>query len=63
MAQVFSCEFYEISKNTSFTERLCATASECDPHINLQRQILESSILEDITDVIIIIIKCYYLVH
>ena len=26
-AQVFSCEFCEISKNTSFTEHLWATAS------------------------------------
>ena len=28
LAQVFSCEFYEISKNTFFTEQLWATASE-----------------------------------
>ena len=28
LAQVFSCEFYEISKNTFFTEHLWATASE-----------------------------------
>ena len=27
LAQVFSCEFCEISKNTFFTEHLCATAS------------------------------------
>ena len=27
LAQVFSCEFFEISKNTFFTEHLCATAS------------------------------------
>ena len=27
LAQVFSCEFYEISKNTSFTEHLRTTAS------------------------------------
>ena len=27
LAQVFSCEFYEISKNTFFTEHLPATAS------------------------------------
>ena len=27
-AQVFSCEFFEISKNTSFTEHLWATASK-----------------------------------
>ena len=27
LAQVFSCEFYEISKNTFFTEILWATAS------------------------------------
>ena len=27
VAQVFSCEFYEISKNTIFTEHLWATAS------------------------------------
>ena len=27
LTQVFSCEFYEISKNTSFTEHLPATAS------------------------------------
>ena len=26
LAQVFSCEFYEISKNTFFTEHLWATA-------------------------------------
>ena len=25
---MFSCEFCEISKNTSFTEHLCKTASE-----------------------------------
>ena len=28
LAQVFSCEFYEISKSTFFTEHLRATASE-----------------------------------
>ena len=28
LAQVFSCEFCEISKNTSFTEHLRGTASE-----------------------------------
>ena len=28
MAQVFSCEFCEISKNNFFTEHLWATASE-----------------------------------
>ena len=28
LAQVFSCEFCEISKNTSFKEHLWATASE-----------------------------------
>ena len=27
LAQVFSCEFYEISKNTFFTEHLRKTAS------------------------------------
>ena len=27
LAQVFSCEFCEISKNTNFTEQLLATAS------------------------------------
>ena len=27
LAQVFSCEFYEISKNTFFTEHLRTTAS------------------------------------
>ena len=27
LAQVFSCEFYDISKNTLFTEHLWATAS------------------------------------
>ena len=28
LAQVFSCEFYEISKNTFFTEHHRATATE-----------------------------------
>ena len=28
LAQVFSCEFYEISKNTFFTEHLQTTASK-----------------------------------
>ena len=28
LAQVFSCEFYETSKNTFFTEHLWSTASE-----------------------------------
>ena len=28
LVQVFSCEFYEICKNTFFTEHLWATASE-----------------------------------
>ena len=28
MAQVFFCEFFEISKNTFFTEHLWTTASE-----------------------------------
>ena len=27
LAQMFSCEFWEISKNTCFTEHLWATAS------------------------------------
>ena len=27
LAQVFSCEFYETSKNTFYTEHLCPTAS------------------------------------
>ena len=27
MAEVFSCKFCEISKNTFFTEHLCTTAS------------------------------------
>ena len=32
VAQVFSCEFCEIFKNTFFTEHLCATASDqCFP--------------------------------
>ena len=34
LAQVFSCEFYEISKNTFFTEHLWTTASQ----ICLRRQ-------------------------
>ena len=29
LTQVFSCEFYEISKSTFFTEHLWATASDC----------------------------------
>ena len=29
LAQVFSCEFCEISKNTFFTEHLWTTPSEC----------------------------------
>ena len=29
VAQVFCCEFYEISKNTFFTEHLRTTASKC----------------------------------
>ena len=29
LAQVFSCEFYKISKNTFFTEHPWTTASEC----------------------------------
>ena len=28
LAQMFPCEFCEISKNTFFTEHLCTTASE-----------------------------------
>ena len=28
LAQVFSCEFYEISQNTFFTEQLWTTSSE-----------------------------------
>ena len=28
LAQLFSCEFWEISKNTFFTEHLWATASD-----------------------------------
>ena len=31
LAQVFSCEFYEIPKNTFFTEHLWATASQLSP--------------------------------
>ena len=30
LAQVFSCEFCEISKNTFFTKYLWATASNCN---------------------------------
>ena len=33
LAQVFSCEFYEISKNTFFTKHFWATASTL-PKIN-----------------------------
>ena len=29
LTQVFSCEFWKISKNTLFTEQLWATASDC----------------------------------
>ena len=32
LAQVFSCEFCETSKNTFFTEHLWATASEYQRH-------------------------------
>ena len=35
LAQVFSCEFSEISKNTFFTEHLWATASSSLPYFNL----------------------------
>ena len=28
LAQMFSSDFYEISKNTFFTEHLCTTASD-----------------------------------
>ena len=31
-AQVFSCEFYEISKNPCFTEHIQATDSKCCNH-------------------------------
>ena len=34
LAQVFSCEFFEISKNTFFTEHVWATASEFSKTVN-----------------------------
>ena len=39
LAQVFSCEFCEISKNTFFTEHLRATASECWHHMKTSQMI------------------------
>ena len=32
---MFSCEFCEISKNTFFTEHICATASESEEQLNI----------------------------
>ena len=43
LAQVFSCEFCEISKNTFFTEHLWAAASEKCSMKNLFRKISQTS--------------------
>ena len=40
LAQVFSCEFCEISKNNFFTERLWATASVVGDPANFQNSFL-----------------------
>ena len=45
LAQVFSCEFYKISKNTFFTEHLSATASKI---IVADRQFIFSSLTKAI---------------
>ena len=42
LAQVFSCEFYEISKNIFFTENHWATASEHLFMSNLSEQIFQN---------------------
>ena len=44
LAQVFSCEFCEVSKNSFFTEHIWATASECEKDL-LQNISTISSVL------------------
>ena len=39
LAQVFSCEFCETSKNTFFTEHLWATASECLQYVRCRSSV------------------------
>ena len=39
-AQVFSCEFYESSKNTFFAEHLRWTASEFISHIDVELRVI-----------------------
>ena len=41
LAQVFFCEFCEISKNTLFTEHLWTTASECWQHFRVTFKTVE----------------------
>ena len=43
LAEVFSCEFCEISKNTFFTEHLCATASKYMINNHDKQQIMKNS--------------------
>ena len=40
LAQVFSCEFCEISKNTFFTEHLWTTASEVSQNISKKSHLM-----------------------
>ena len=53
LAQVFSCEFYEISKNTFFTEHLWATASGAykDKRIFLNTTVLLSGCEPEIQNI------------
>ena len=45
MAQVFSCEFCKIFKNTSFTEHFRATASACCTKALFSFHIINQNIL------------------
>ena len=45
LAQIFSCEFCEMSKNIFLTKRLCATASLFNKFVELQLWNLSSNVL------------------
>ena len=61
LAQVFSCEFCQISKNTFFTEHLWATASILREGRRLKQ--IEISIISKLTNKIIKKDKCSYIFY
>ena len=58
--QVFSCEFYEISKNTFFTKHLWATASEYAWHSLLTDNLKRKLTYNHIIRFVIFYLNIYY---